>query len=98
MAGVVLTPEQVRDYKLAKGSKANISMLLLPEEPEGYKFTLRSLGGDIAQAIGFKKKESDVPADKSVAVAKGKARGRLFESVDIGASMAEIDQQLKDKS
>lgn len=95
MDGQIITPEQVRDYKLSKGPRADISVLLMHEEPEGRKFTLRSLGGDIAEALGFKKADPAVDPKKSKAVAKSKARGRLFEHVDLGASMTEMDEHLR---
>jgi hypothetical protein len=95
MSGELVTPEQARDYKLSKGPRGEIGMLLMTEEPEGKKFTLRSLGGDIIEALGFKKADPVVDPQKSKAVARSKARGRLFENVDLGASMTELDEQLR---
>jgi len=64
----------------------------------GEKFTLRSLGGFVAHALGFAKTE-EKPLE-SVRVAKIKKRGRLLESVDLEkmegglGSMQELDAAL----
>jgi hypothetical protein len=94
--GEILTPEAVQQYKLSKGDKTDVSMLLLPvNEPTAKKFTLRSLTGEILQAVGLKKPEAKKL--KSVEVAEQKKRGRLFSQVDLG-SMDTLDTELRKKT
>jgi hypothetical protein len=96
--GEELTEEAIRDYKISKAGKQDVSMLLVPNEPKatGLKaFSLRSLGGDILTALGIKKKEE--PPQKSTVIAKGKRRPRLFEGVQLG-SMVDLDGELRKKS
>lgn len=95
-AGEVLTEQAIKDYKLSKLAKVDVSMLLLPQEEKPTKFSFRSLTGEVLSAIGIKKKEKPVDATKSKAVSKSKYRGPLFQNVDLG-SMDQIDQKLKEK-
>jgi hypothetical protein len=92
LGGEEITEEMIRTYKLAKGPRGEVGMLIVPEEPKGVKFTLRSLGGDLIQALS-PKKEKPVKAEKSRQVAKSKERGRLFENIDLG-SMEELNSEL----
>lgn len=82
-AGEEVTEAAVTQYLLAKAPKIDVSMLLLPEEPRGKKFSLRSLGGVVMEAIGLAKPEKQaVPSAK---LAKEKKRTRLFQNVDLGS-------------
>jgi hypothetical protein len=76
----------IRAYELAKMGKADVSLVVVPEEPLGFKanFTLRSMGSSVMQAIGITKPIEE-PA-KSTQLAKERRRGRLFESVVLGDS------------
>jgi hypothetical protein len=63
------------------------------------KFTLRSMGGDIVRALGFKKKDQPVP--ESAKLAKEKRRAPLFENIQLGqpelGTMVDIDSKLKEQ-
>lgn len=93
-------------YNASKGGMRPVSMLHVEDDISvgGEKFTLRSLGGAIAHALGFPKK-SEEPLH-SVKVAKGKQRDRLFKGIDLEeeggmGSMQSIDAALnagKEKS
>jgi hypothetical protein len=76
----------IRSYELGKRGKADVNMVVVPQEPPpGFKakFTFRSLGGNVLQAIGIVK-PAEEPA-KSTQLAKERRRGRLFEHVTLGA-------------
>lgn len=97
--GRLLTAEQIEAYNASKMGERDLPLLNLSTVTEvaGEKFTLRSLGGFITHALGFKKEEG-APLE-SVRTSKNKARGRLFDGVDLEqrkglGSMQEIDAQL----
>ena len=75
-----------------------VSVLRVEDDPTiaGEKFTLRSLTGQIAHAIGFGKRD-DTPLE-SVKVSKSKRRKRLFADIDLQedslGSMQDIDANL----
>lgn len=106
--GEPITEEMIQAYRAAKADKVDVSMLLVPQEPDmkaltgNKKFSLRSMGGNIVSALGrFVMGQKATPQElgklPSVQVAKGKRRPRLFQNVDIG-SMEEVDKTLsKDK-
>lgn len=109
--GEPLNDDMIRNYRLAKASRVDVSVLTLPEEDPlrahgipRKRFSLASMAGELVRAIG-KFKITTVPKiqenpDKtkaSVAVAKSKRRGRLFENVDLIGSMEEVDKKLKPK-
>ena len=97
----MLPADAIEMYNLSKRGQREIAMVNVSDdamEAGGAKFTLRSLGGAIAQAVGFTKTE-EKPLE-SVKVAKQKRRGRLFDSVDLDkmtamGSMQEVDTQLE---
>jgi hypothetical protein len=83
--GEKITTGAIREYELAKMGNADPSIVtgvMIPDPPPGFssKFTLRSMGSDIVQAMGFKKAEKP---SESATVAKRRHRGRLFEGLDI---------------
>lgn len=96
--GEPLSEEAIRQYKMAKMDKIqDVSMVVLPDvQPKALKtFSLRSLGGIIAEAVGIK--QSDKPVLKSAEVAKRKRRPRLFSEgqLETLGSIEELDKKLK---
>lgn len=105
--GEPITEEMLQTYRAAKANRVDVSMLLVPQEPDlkaagVKKFSLRSMGGTIVSALGrFVMGQKATPQElsklPSVQTAKAKRRPRLFANVDIG-SMEEVDKGLsKDK-
>ena len=93
-----MTAEAIEMYNRSKQGMRSVSMVTVDDTVSfgDEKFTLRSLGGSIAHALGFAKK--DVEPLQSVKVAKGKKRGRLFEGVDLEngiGSMESVDAALE---
>jgi hypothetical protein len=90
-------PEQlVREYMLSKGTRADVSGILLREtqdDPSLRPFTFRGMASDIARAVGkIVQQVKEIP--KSATIARGKRRPRLFDNVQIG----NIDEESKDGS
>lgn len=110
--GEPITEEMIQAYRAAKADKVDVSMLLIPPEPDlkalgGKKFSLRSMGGNIVSALGrFVMGQKATPQElsklPSVQTAKTKRRPRLFANVDLNSelgSMEDIDKSLsKDKN
>lgn len=94
--GEKITNEAVREYEQLKMQHSNVSLLVLPEEQKGPRFTLGSMVSNVLTAVGFKKQTNQTQVMPSARLAKEKKRGRLFESVDLG-SITDVDQQLKPK-
>lgn len=95
--------ERMKEYVLSKGVKTDVSMVLLPTAELGMKrFSLRSLGGDLLEAVGLRKIQEQ--AKESTKIARSKKRTRLFGNANLGApqpeakqsfgSITEIDAQL----
>ncbi len=99
--GEPMTEDMVRQYKSAKIGHEDVTMLLLPvETPHGLgkKFSVRSMAGNVMQALGIKQPPPEPTISQHVA--KSKQRKRLFESVQLG-SVESLDQELnknKDRS
>src|SRR5678815_902279 len=56
MNGEKLTEDAIRQYKLNKAGKVDVSLLIVPDEMPravGQKFSLRSLAGEFMQAVGL---------------------------------------------
>jgi hypothetical protein len=97
--GRPLTEQAIREYRLSKAPRVDISALALEEQPittVKRKRTLVGIGGEIMEAIGrFARTTPETPPPStlpSVQVARGKKRPRLFEGVVLG-SMAEVDKK-----
>lgn len=92
-AGEPVSLEAMKEYEASKLGRADVSLLRLDEPKTGAKFTLRSMGGEILQAL--KQALPQKPKPKSKEISDEKRRGRLFEQVDLGA-MEKVDKQLKE--
>ena len=94
--GEIVSPEAIRDYKMSKAGKVDVSYLVVPDNtPKALgikKFSLQSLGGQILRAVGLPQGVEAVK--ESVKISREKKRPRLFSNVDLG-SMSEIDEALK---
>lgn len=88
----MLTPDAMDMYNRSKGGMRNVSMLVMENDPTvlGEKFSLRTMGGALVRALGFAKEKPDDL--ESVKVARGKARKRLFEDVDLDEGMGSMEQ------
>jgi hypothetical protein len=102
-AGEEITEQALKDYKLSKADKTEVSMLLLEDkqpETEAKRFNLfRSLGGGILRAMGIPKPPE--PAPESQKISQRKRRPRLFENMDLNQdamSITDVDKVLKKKS
>jgi hypothetical protein len=94
--GETVDADFLRDYKLSKGNRGDVSMLLVPAEPKDTtrKFSLRSMAGDVLTALGIKKEQPVVESQK---VSISKRRSRLLGNVTLGGDIAEIDKKLEHK-
>jgi len=91
--GEIVDENAVRQYMLSKREKVDVSLLTLPaSDPTMRPFSLRSMIGEVLEAVGLKK----APKKKleSVKLSEQKKRGRLFETVTLG-SMEEVDKELQ---
>lgn len=97
-------PEDARTaYQFSKANVTDVSLLVVKEEQKIYnslstKFTLRSMGGNMLQALGFKKKERAVKPRKTLEIVEQKQRQGLFTSTDLGLDLNELDKKLTEKS
>lgn len=111
--GEILTDQAIREYKLSKADKVDVSLLVL-EEPDlaafGFKkFSLRSMAGDAMSALGRfllnegPQTKEQTAALPSVKVARQKRRPRLFSNISLDeepqgiGDMKSIDKALKPK-
>ena len=92
--GRVLTPECIRDYKLSKGGRVDVSLLVLPEVMPGSKlkkFSMRTMVGDMLTAVGLKLTEGDKQKElESKKVSKEKRSRRVFDGVDIDTQLGSV--------
>jgi hypothetical protein len=97
--GNPLPEEAVNAYRMSKARYQNVSLLIVQAEEKiqketiGTKFSLKSMGGDLLQAVGLKKPKA--PPQKSKQVVEQKKREGLFASVNLG-SLEELDQKIKE--
>ena len=94
--GEHITEDAIRQYKLLKAGKQDVSLLVVPDElprAVGQKFSLRSLAGEVMNAIGLKIPKTDTAskAEKSTQVAKQKRRPRIFQNVDLQSDLGNIE-------
>jgi hypothetical protein len=101
LAGEAVPADDIQMYNAGKMGMRDVSVLHVQDDPTiaGEKFSLRSLTGQIAHAIGFGRRD-DTPLE-SVKVSKSKRRQRLFADIDLDSqpnslgSMQEVDQNLE---
>lgn len=99
LKGIPLTEDAINLYNAGKLGMRPVTMVNLNEEitTKGGKFTFRSLGGFVSQALGLAKPEPKPLESKKKA--QQKARGRLLENVDLNSepigSMEQIDHSLQ---
>jgi hypothetical protein len=95
--GQPLTAEAINAYNQGRLGVENVTLanLPVPDLKVEKKFTLRSLGGGIMQALGLAKPEEKIP--ESVKLAVQKKRGRIFSNSSILGDMQDIDKQLAKK-
>jgi hypothetical protein len=101
LAGEAVPVDDIQMYNAGKMGMRDVSVLHVQDDPTiaGEKFSLRSLTGQLAHAIGFGKRD-DNPLE-SVKVSKSKRRQRLFADIDLDSqpnslgSMQEVDQNLE---
>lgn len=94
--GETVPPEAIRDYKMSKAGKVDVSYLVVPDNtPKAIgirKFSLQSLGGQILKAAGLPEVVEKIK--ESVRVSREKKRPRLFGQIDLG-KMTDVDEALK---
>jgi hypothetical protein len=103
--GEELTPEIIDAYNRGKLSRADVTLLRVEEDPPGFKkkkFSLRSLGGEVMEAMGFKRSEKASAGKQSVTIAKVKRRGRLFSETPLDTkpvlgSIETLDKKLSEE-
>jgi hypothetical protein len=86
-------------YRLNQAEFNDVSLLIVKEEKKIYdrlnvKFSIRSMGGDLLQAIGFVKKKPAVEPVKSTRLVDEKKRTPLFDNAVW--DMLSVDQKLKE--
>jgi hypothetical protein len=100
--GKVLDAESVKQYRLSKSLYLDTTALQLPDETNvPKKLSLRSMMGEVLEAVGVKTPDYNVVPKASKKMAKEKKAKRLFDSVDldpvvtdIGMGMQDVDNEL----